>query len=195
MDISKIIDNVVVVDTETTGIDPFRCGLLQVGAVKLTDENVSFQANCRVAEGKIVSIYALYVNGTNLHNLNTAGLPTPSSQVVVTRFLMWCKKNNLSHMAGFNVGKFDWHFLREGLAQLGSDDFRVDLSSFDLFFSHRLLEINSVAFGVLGKMLSSAELPKVLGVKPEPEPHDALEGAKLGARVLNKLIKKFCEKA
>lgn len=82
---------------------------------------------------------------------------------------------------------FDWPFVRDAV-----DKYGYGLAWEDDWFYHRL-DIWSVAMMALRNVtglpkLNQDYLQGYLGVEPEPEPHDALEGARLSYRILRALM-------
>ena len=81
---------------------------------------------------------------------------------------------------------FDWPFVRDAVDKYGHG-----LAWEEDWFYHRL-DIWSVAMALLRNTglprLNQDWLAVYLGVDPEPEPHDALEGARLSYRILRQLM-------
>ena len=51
----------IVVDLETTGVDPRKHSILSIGAVDFNNQENYFYGECRIREGALIDNYALAV--------------------------------------------------------------------------------------------------------------------------------------
>jgi len=193
----------LVVDTETAGLDASQHSILAFAAVIYQDGSITGEFHTLVAEPTlcIENITdeqraegikdAFEVNGIKVADL--VGAPTP--WLVVQQFVNWLQKNEMygkqtlvAHKADFDVA-----FLKR-LWRLAGGDFEKQ-------FGHRHLCTQSTALlldyaGRLNLPSGSASLNNVaetLGCgkrEREGAHHNALEDAKLCAQVLRRLLDK-----
>ena len=172
--------SLVVVDVETTGLDPLLCSLLSIGAV-VPATGDEFYAECRVWAGARIERRALEVNGCTHERCVDPALPSPAE--IVRQFITWCHTRGLGVLAGMNP-RFD----REFLAAMAPDA--------RLPFSHRTVDLHTLAYAMAARrgLLVPASgfhtdaIYALLDLPPEPQPHNALTGARREAEALGLLI-------
>jgi DNA polymerase III epsilon subunit-like protein len=169
------LDKIIVVDVETSGVDTSKHGLLSIGAVKLTKPEASFYTECQLDLDREYDEGALKINGftpEDCHNQNRI-----TELQAVTDFYKWAEKFRVGGETLIFAGQnpdFDAGFLRR---KKNSWPFR-----------RRYLDLHSVAFATFCKSLCHKEICLALGLPPEPEPHNALFGAKSEAECFKKLF-------
>jgi len=191
----------IVVDTETAGLDPREHSILSLGAVIYQDGSISGEFHTLIKESKL-SVQGLTeeqraeglkdafeVNGIRVSDLLAAPMPW----MVVQQFKQWLLKNELygkqtlvAHNACFDSG-----FLRR-LWDLAGEDY-------DKVWDYRMLCTQTAA--LLLAQAGRLELPggsaslnnvaEVFGLKREATRHDSLEDATLAAKVLAKMVDKI----
>lgn len=174
---------VVVLDVETTSLDPVRGSILEIGAVPLLDIGVPpFEAECRPHEGALIEPEALRVNGGKLEDL----LRRPRTEAeIVLEFRLWLARLPVAPMfAGFNVA-FDVSFIAAALVRA-------------IRLPHRTLDVHAIVAAAdlrspIGPSApaegwSSDRVWQRYGLGPEPRPHRALEGAQRARIVLSREI-------
>ena len=69
---------------------------------------------------------------------------------------------------------------------------RIYDGTFDMSWAlgHRFLDISSLLYLKTGKLLSSREIPKFLGIEPESDLHSGISGARHEYTVLKKVLEK-----
>lgn len=120
------------IDIETTGLDTERCEILEFAAV-LDDtrlpfkEAVSFHSIIRPPEGCYWELGAIKMHQLMLPELEN-GIDKADLMDLVCS---WLRGEKVT-LAGFNIGKFDWHVLRR-------------LKGFERFqHHHRMIEVGSL---------------------------------------------------
>lgn len=178
---------VIVVDTETGGLDPSRHSILTFGACLYNDGVIESTFLGKICEPELcLDPRALKVNGIIAEDVLTWDSP----QVVVQKFVNWLADTGTygtQTMAAHGI-QFDAPFIRR-LWRLAGVPFEDQ-------WSHRMICTQSVANVLI--MAGQLELPNdsasldnlaaYYGVKREHQYHDALEDAILTARVLRGLI-------
>lgn len=181
----------IVVDVETTGLDPSKDSILQLAAVVYQDGGISGEFVSYVNEPDVViNAEAQAVNGIGAETIMSA----PAPWHVVASFQNWLGAHELygqQMLAGHKVA-FDVEFMKR-LWRLAGVDFEKQ-------FGHRHLCTQSLAIaldyaGRLNLPGGSASLDNVAAVfnmrRDLTDRHDALEDARLTARVLGKIIEKI----
>lgn len=170
---------ILIIDTETSGLDPEKCSILSIGATTLDGEH-KFYKECRAWDGAEVHPKALEVNG--LHSHQKAKL---SESDLMIEFADWLDEVGIKQMAGYNV-QFDYGFLDHAFK-------RAKLKN---PIQRRTVDAQSLAWGYIVKndlqmprALSMNNVLELLGYSKEPDPHNALTGAECCAKVIRKAIR------
>lgn len=173
----------IVVDVETSGVDPNKNSLLSVGAIEFENPENQFYGECRVWEGAHIEPAALVVNGFTEND--ALDKKKKSDKELLEDFLKWaagCKERTL---AGQNPS-FDRDFLR-----VTAHRYHIDWP-----FAQRTIDVHSIAYyhAVRKKAIiplkrehSDFSLDAILaycGLSPETKPHNGLNGAKLETEAL-----------
>ena len=177
----------IVIDVETSGTNPYKHSILSIGAVDFSNPERQFYQECRIEKDKEYTEEALNVNGFKKEELND---PKKSSlEQVLNEFLEWIKPVEDKTIGGHNVN-FDAGFLNYSLKR-----YNIDFS-----FGHRVLDTHSLVYAsILSRGLkiplknektdiNSDYVFNYVGLPSEPKPHNALNGAKMEAEALSRLI-------
>ncbi len=166
------------VDVETTGLDPLTSSIVSIGIVNM-ETREEFYKECRPFEGAEVHDGALKVNGFTREYL--AGLPL-SEAAMMQKVLEFVHTDAL--MLAHN-SSFDKAFVEAACARAGLQSpfsFRtVDLHS--IVYAHMTINRHTIPF-----RLSLNECLKYAGQEKEPDPHNALTGARCNAIVYDFVV-------
>jgi len=177
----------VVLDIETTGLDPLKHSIIEIGALDFNNPTNQFYKKCRVFEGAAIDEKALMVNGSNyteLLNLNRMSL-----EELIIDFIDWIKEIDDRTIAGHNVN-FDINFLNESLKR-----FEIKwnfgwrkIDQHTLTYAH-LLKTNKIPPLKNGfSNLNGDEIMNYVGLPNEPKPHKGINGAKYEAEAMSRII-------
>jgi len=159
--------NMIILDIETTGLDPRRNCMLSLGAVDFATGK-EFYGECSVYPESLFDDVAMEINGFKREDV----LPGRKQRAddLYWEFVKWTIQfEGPKILGGHNIGSFDFLFLRE----LHNRAWFPKWS-----FGFRTVDLHSVAFSVLHESLSHSDICRRLGLQPEPKPHNALEGAR-----------------
>ncbi len=181
----------IAVDVEATGTESGVHSILSVGAVDLNDPTrPHFYEECRAWDGAKIEDEALAVNGFTKEQALDKNKQTEGE--LVHKFIIWALEATDRTFAGQNVS-FDRDFLRAAAHRAGHTEWP---------FAHRTLDTHSLAWMHMvkrgltppidpEKKHSSLNLDAILiycGIPEEPDPHNALTGAKSHAEVISRLL-------
>lgn len=179
----------IILDIETTGLDPELNGLLSIGAVDYLHPNESFYGECRIREGERIDPEAIDVNGFDVDEIKDKSKQTTRDLIIA--FDEWLKSRSIRMIGGLHVSAFDVPFLNKKALQCGV---RMRLH-------RRTIDLHSIAYAKmqeLGKVVPMTDGWSVMdtdviypfvGLPKEPKPKNALSGAKWEAEALCRLMK------
>lgn len=178
----------IVLDLETSGLDPIKNGILSIGAVDFSNpKGEVFYAEPRLPEGKEIDDKALKINGFTRYDVRDPS-KKPLRKVLID-FQNWLKCVKDSTIAGQNPF-FDADFLRQAYREEG----------FDWNFGHRYVDLFSIAVSTY--LINNLDMPKKngrydvglddilwsVGLSKRRGPHGALDDAKLEAEAFSRLM-------
>lgn len=166
----------IALDIETGGLDPEKNSILSIGAVHI-ESGDEFYVVCRNYPDRSVDDFALKVNGFTLAEANdeTKVLPHVAYSILVD----WALKHGDKHLlVGENLPSFDVQFLKNA----------QKLSVSPWIFGYRFLDLHSLTYSKFRKSVKMDEALILLGLPPEPKPHNALTGAKVTRDIYKKLF-------
>lgn len=190
--VDKILANVVIADLETSGLHPSRHGVLSIGGVKAIGSD-EFCEETRLGKDRIFEPRALEVNGRTVESLDDPKYS--DAREARARFLQWLgtpPNGGRWMLAGENVGKHDWHFLREIRPSPSQPEF-------DTVIHHRTLDLHTLAvactlagiFAMPERGWSADRIFEACGLGAEPKPHGPLTGAQMSAKALRYMARKM----
>lgn len=159
-------DRVIITDLETSGLIPGVNGILSIGAVELVGDE-SFYMEGALDPIQEINPESLLINGFSEEDC--LDFNKPSQVSLVNSFYKWVEKirkekmnGTLAIIGGFNL-TFDIGFLKKVKNSWP--------------FQYRSFDLHAAALFKTGRSFSSKGLALELGVEPEPEIHNALQGA------------------
>lgn len=177
----------IVIDIESSGMDPQKSSLLSVGAVDLDNPENRFYEECRVFEGAHIEDEALKVNGFTKEQATDSQKQTDGE--VVEKFLVWLKTCKEWTLAGQNTS-FDRDFMMHTAHR-----YHINWP-----LAHRTIDLHSIAYAhMIGRgfaiplknnhsALNLDAILKYTGINFERKQHNALEDALLEAEALSRLL-------
>lgn len=177
----------IVLDIETTGLDPKKHSIIEVGAIEFENPRNIFNERCRIWNGAEIDRGALDINGFSLHEITDPEIQSPGD--LLLKFIDWISSIGDRTIAGQNVD-FDIGFLNKSskMANLPFDfgKRKVDLHS--LVYAHFLSR--NIRPPLKNKLsnLNSDVIMNYVGIPAEPKPHKALNGARYELEALSRLI-------
>lgn len=179
----------LVVDIESSGLDPIKHGILSIGAVDLGRPDRIFYGECRLDSGKTADPAALDYNGFTIEQINDSS--AQSQNQLIKKFARWVEGAKDKTIAGENPANLDLPLLRPAYAQaklIWPFGYRsIDLHS--VSYHHHMIKGKSIKAVNQLSALSLDETLKYVGLDPEPKPHHGLTGAKLEAEAFSRLLR------
>jgi DNA polymerase III epsilon subunit-like protein len=177
----------IVIDIETTGIDPAKHGIISIGAVNFDDPNEWFYGEGRPSASVEITDGALDVNGFKREELSE--LPDPIV-VTLSNFFRWCAVQESTPLiiGGHNPG-FDKSFIFAESERCG---LRKSLNP----FGYHTIDLHTVAHADYlrkqghwyAKIMPAYHIYRQLGIPDEPKPHYALNGAVWEAEAFSRIL-------
>jgi DNA polymerase III epsilon subunit-like protein len=177
----------IVVDIETSGLNPLKNSILEIGAIDFFNPSNRFYQKCKIFDGAEIDCKALKVNGYDniqLYDQNKQDLKS-----LLLNFIDWLKPINYKTLAGQNVD-FDILFLNESLKRCGIDWAfgwrKIDLHT--LIYCDCLKKGNNPPTKNEFSNLSGDKIMDYVGLPIEPKPHLGINGALYEAEAFSRLI-------
>lgn len=184
----------IVLDTETTGMDPDVHALISVGAVELKVQqgkvesvDNEFYGECRVWEGAHIMEEALEVNNFTREDIEDES--KQSLEILMQALMEWVGKCEEQTVAGIHVGYFDLRFLEASCKRVGVN--------FPL--AKRTIDLHTIVYSDLQRRgeevplknnhsgIDSRFIYDYVGLEGIEVPHNAMQDAKLEAESLARL--------
>jgi hypothetical protein len=179
----------IVVDVETTGLDPHAHSLLSIGAIDFSNPSDRFYEECRMWDGAHVEPKALEINGFTEPQIVD---PTKKSEAeLVQSFFAWLENKVESTIAGQNV-HVDLSFIKAAA-------YRAHIN---FALAYRIIDLHSIVYF---HMVERGETPpkmhnhsginsdfimQYVGIPAEPKPHIGINGAIWEAEAFHRLMHK-----
>lgn len=183
----------IVVDVETTGLDPARHSIVSIGAVEFLSRDPvrHIYLECQPWYGAEISDEALAVNGFTREQLQAPD--RWPHQYAIHDFHDWAMECQSRVLAGQHI-VFDFAFLKASYEEANRHEIwpfgrrTVDLHA--VAYCHFLADLEQdIPLHVDGtSALGLDTILSRLGMPPEPKPHNALNGARLAAEAFRRLI-------
>ncbi len=164
----------IVVDIETTGMEPLRNSILSIGALDFENPGETFYGECRVDEGAEVSSIALKINGFTREQIEDPKKPT--SKELLEAFSQWMNNIKDKTIAGDNIW-FDIGFL----------EFNFKKNKMKWPFKKKIVELHEISPLTAGLPWSLDAILHMAGIPPRNDAHNALNDAELTAEAMARL--------
>lgn len=180
----------IVVDVESSGVDYAKNSVISVGAIDFAHPENQLYEECRIWEGAHIESEATAIHGQSDQEITS---PNRQSEAdLVHKFIAFTMQADERTFAGQNVS-FDRDFLKAAAMRAGHTEWPFAHRTID---THTLCYMHMVKRGLTPpvdpvKKHSSLNLDAVLnycGIPDEPEPHNALTGAKSHVEVISRLL-------
>lgn len=177
----------IILDVETSGIEPLKHSLLSIGAVDFKNPTRTFYEECRMWDEAHVMEEALAVNGYTEEQIRDPKKQTESE--LVTKFLYWMKDCENHTIAGQNV------FFDAGFIIAAANRNHIDIS-----IARRIIDQHSICYAHMIQRgieppiknkrtdLNSDTIMQYVGIPAEPKPHIAINGALWEAEAFSRLL-------
>ena len=177
----------IIVDTETTGLDPKKHSIVSIGAVDFAHPENTFYVECKPFNGAEYQAEALVINGFTKEELEDPKRKTLYE--ALNEFIAWTNTAEDRTLAGHNF-TFDLAFLRAAM-----EIYNINWSP-----GKRIVDTHSICYahhlkrGITPPMkdgrtdLSFDKVLVYVGLSAEPKPHGALTGAKMAAEAFSRFI-------
>ncbi len=177
----------IVVDVEATGVDEVKHSILSIGALDFDNPKNQFYEECRAFEGAHIMEEALAVNGFSPEQAIDSKKQT--DEELVKHFIEWTKSVKEHTFAGQNPS-FDRDFIHRT-----ADRYHIDWPfAFRSIDQHSVCYTHMIKKGIIPPVihdrsdLNSDKIMQYVGIPEEPHPHNALNGAKVAAEALSRLL-------
>jgi DNA polymerase III epsilon subunit-like protein len=177
----------IVLDIETTGLDPGRHSIIEVGAIDFDRPGNYFNERCSIWDGAEIDLRALEINGLTLTEIQDKTIFTQKE--LLSRFMIWLDNIEDKTIAGQNVD-FDINFINESSVRCG----------LNLSLGKRKVDQHSIVYAHLLKRnikpplkdgfsnFNTDLIMNYVGLPSEPKPHRAINGARFEAEALSRLL-------
>jgi DNA polymerase III epsilon subunit-like protein len=177
----------IIVDVEASGVDANKNSILSIGAIDFDNPKNEFYGECKIWNGAHINDESLAVNGITREQAIDQN--KQSDTELVENFIKWvmaCKEHTF---AGQNPS-FDRDFIHNTALR----------AHLDWPFASRTIDQHSLCFMHMIKKgitppvlnnrtdLNSDKIMKYVGIPAEPHPHNALNGAKIAAEAISRLL-------
>ncbi len=177
----------IVIDVETTGVDEVKHSILSVGAVDFEHPERQFYEECRAYDGAHIDDEGLAINGFTREQV--VDINKQTDEELIKHFIAWALQSDEYTFAGQNPS-FDRDFL-----QRTANRYHLEWP-----FAFRTIDQHSVCFTHMVKRgvtppvihnhsdLNSDKIMQYVGIPAEIRPHNALNGAKIAAEAISRLL-------
>lgn len=180
----------IIVDIEASGVDYAKNSIVSVGALDFARPEKKLYEECRIWDGAHIEAEATAIHGQS--DTEITSMQRQSEADLVHKFIAFAMQAEERTLAGQNVS-FDRDFLKAAAVRAGHTEWPFAHRTVD---THTLCYMHMVKRGLTPptdpvKKHSALNLDAVLnycGIPNEPEPHNALTGAKSHAEVISRLL-------
>lgn len=177
----------IVIDLEMSGIDPERHSILSIGAVDFSNPGNQFYMECRLRSNATYMREALAVNGFKPRHIRDKSKPSLKSMLL--EFIKWSEAIEEKTIGGHNV-QFDIMFLKHSF-RLYHIKYSVGSRCVDthaLAYAHCARRGAPIPLKYGRSNITSEFVARYCGLPEEPNPHNGLNGARIEAEELSRLM-------
>lgn len=179
----------MIIDIEATGTNPLVHSVVSLGAIDFSQPERQLYLECRRFEGSHVMDEALVVNGFTQNEIDDATKISESE--LFLQFMEWSQECDDRTLVGQNVS-FDRAYL-VAAADRADQQFDLPYRTLDthtMCYMHMIKRSITPPFDNQHKRtaLNLNAILNYCGVPAEPDPHNALTGAKCHAEVASRLL-------
>lgn len=176
----------IVVDIETSGLEPDEHSILSLGAVNFNKPEEMFYQDCQVREGAKIDDFALKVNGYSKKEIKDQNKQTEKDLII--NFLSWALDSREKIFAAL-VPNFDYEFIKY-CCKIYKINHPFDFRPVDLYsVAHASMIRNKVKPFKLEKgRVKPKNIYTYVGMPTEPKPHIAINGAKWETEAFHRLL-------
>lgn len=179
----------LIIDIEASGTNYQKHSIVSLGAIDFSNPTRQFYQECKIWEGAHIMDEALVVNGFSKEQIIDSSKMTEAELVI--QFMEWSEELSDRTLAGQNVS-FDRDMLHAGIERAGQN-WTLPYRTLD---THTMCYTHMVKRGILPprdlehkrSALNLDAIMNYCGIPDEPEPHNALTGAKSHAEVIARLL-------
>jgi DNA polymerase III epsilon subunit-like protein len=179
----------IAVDVESSGLDPFACSILSIGAVDTDDCKNQFYGECRVWNGALINDEALAINGFEREEIQEKNTLLLTEGELIRNFISWATDKPKNRTLVAQTPSFDRDFIKSACMREGIETpFKVrTLDTHSLCWLHMVQHGATPPEGTHHSMLSLDGVLQYCGIAEEPKPHNALTGALCHAEVFYRI--------
>lgn len=176
----------IALDVETTGLNPYECSIVSLGAVDTDEPTNQFYDECGVWEGAHISDEAIAINGFSREELTSGSMKSEAE--LIKAFVAWATDRPANQTFIAQNVSFDHDFVRLACKRAGVE----------FPFAKRTIDIHTLTW--LHMTLNNTPTPsgkhslinldfalRYCGIPEEPRPHNALTGALSHAEVFSRI--------
>ena len=170
-----------------SGIYPDKHSILSIGAVDFSNPESQFYMECRMRENASYMREALAVNGFKPRQIRDRSKPSLKS--VLLEFIKWADRIADKTIAGHNV-QFDMAFLKHsfGLYHIKYSVGGRCVDTHVLTYAHCHKSGTPIPLKYGRSNITSEFVARYCGLPEEPSPHNGLNGARIEAEELSRLV-------
>jgi DNA polymerase III epsilon subunit-like protein len=177
----------IVVDVETSGLDPHHNSILSIGSVEFGRPDNQFYLECQVDPDAAVEPKALAVNGFSEEQIVDPA--KPSLRQALVQWLEWTSGVDDRTLAGHNTW-FDYRMLEAACRKydLGWPFGMRVVDTHSLAYAHYLSRGVAVPQYGGSSGITTDVVFEYVGLAAEPKPHHGLVGAQMEAEALSRFV-------
>jgi DNA polymerase III epsilon subunit-like protein len=177
----------IVLDIETTGTNPEKHSIIQIGAINFERPEQIFNETCRVWDEAHIDPEALKYTGMTEEIVKDPSKPT--EEEIVKKLFTWIEEQEERTVAG-HIPAFDIGFLEGAAARykLNMPIAKRTLDQHSIVYAHMIKRGMTPPMNHHHSAINSDFIMEYVGLPTEPKPHVAINGATWEAEALSRLL-------